>query len=93
MSKITKYARGQECSLRLECCNYNTETTVWAHISIGFNSGMGMKPVDIFGVFACSDCHDALDGRSPVKVGYDDKLRALIESQNRLIKAGLVSCA
>ena len=54
---------------------------------------MGMKPVDIFGVFACSDCHDALDGRSPVKAGYDDKLRALIESQDRLIKAGLVSYA
>mgnify|MGYP003660716239 FL=1 len=44
-------------------CNFNTETTVLAHVRRG-NPGMGKKPPDICGVLACSDCHDAIDHRN-----------------------------
>ncbi len=56
----TKHARGQECTVRLvQICNYNTETTVFAHVN---GAGMGMK--GLWGCFACSDCNDVLDGRT-----------------------------
>ena len=46
-------------------CNGNPETTVLAHVNekrlVG--AGMGSKVPDIFGAWACSDCHDVLDGR------------------------------
>ena len=64
MSKQTKYtksAKGQECQIRLPgVCNFDTETTVLAHLNGG---GMGMKALDIHGAYACSRCHDAVDGR------------------------------
>ncbi|MDY7025996.1 MAG: nuclease domain-containing protein [Pseudomonadota bacterium] len=93
MSKIAKSAQGEQCSLRLECCNFNSETTIWAHISLGFNSGMGMKPLDLHGCYACSSCHDALDGRMSYQVDYRDVLRAMIESQQKLMKKGLIANA
>ena len=92
MSKIRKSAQGEECSLRLDCCNYNTDTTVFAHISIKGNSGIGTKPIDLHGVYACSDCHDAIDGRvKGVQFSDSDKLRAMIETQGKLVKKGLVT--
>ena len=42
-------------------CNHNPETTVFAHLGGG---GMGTKHSSIHGAYACSDCHDAVDGRS-----------------------------
>jgi len=63
VSKLRKSAQGQDCHLRIPgVCNYNPETTVLAHIRRG-NAGIGMKPPDVCGVFACSGCHDWLDGR------------------------------
>ena len=64
MSKLRKSARGMPCTLQLECCNHNCETTVLAHIRLGFNAGIGQKPPDHHALFACSDCHDAIDGRT-----------------------------
>lgn len=54
-------ARGRECQVRLPCCNGNPETTVLAHLSGG---GMGAKRHDLHGAWACSACHDAIDGRA-----------------------------
>lgn len=28
---------------------------------------MGMKPLDLLGSWACSDCHSMIDGRTPTK--------------------------
>ena len=62
MSKLRNSARGQPCFVRLPgICNHNPETTVLAHLG---GAGMGLKHDDLFGAFACSDCHDQLDGRS-----------------------------
>jgi hypothetical protein len=61
---LRQFARGQDCQVRIYgVCNYNPETTVLAHIRLGGVAGMGQKPPDLAGVFACSACHDVLDGR------------------------------
>ena len=61
MSKLRKSARGRECQIRIPgVCNGNPETTVLAHLN---GAGMGLKRSDIHGAYACSDCHDAVDGR------------------------------
>ena len=91
MSKIRKSARGEDCSLRLVPCSSN-ETTILAHI--GRNRGMAIKCADYFAVYACSNCHDVIDGR--VNAGFSktelqaEKLRALEETQGKLIDKGLL---
>ena len=91
-SKITQSAKGENCSLRLTSCE-PVETVVFAHI--GKNRGMAYKCADYFGVYACSACHDIIDGRR--KSSFSDielqaeKLRALEETQGKLFKKGLIS--
>lgn len=61
MSKLRKSAKGRECQIRIPgVCNGNPETVVLAHLNGG---GMGRKQPDLFGAFACSACHAAVDGR------------------------------
>ena len=65
MTKLRKAAQGQECQVRLEgVCNHNPETTVLAHVRRANVAGIGQKPNDYIVVWACSDCHDQIDGRS-----------------------------
>lgn len=74
-------ARGKECTLRLPCCNFDTDTTVLSHIRLFGAAGVAEKPDDWFAVFACSACHDALDlrggGMTSGLWGFEDVLRAL----------------
>lgn len=71
-------ARGEDCQLRLSCCNHDPETTVLAHIRMFGWAGTAQKPPDYLGIFACSACHDALDRRSnDAEWGFDDVLRAM----------------
>jgi len=59
---IRNSARGELCSLHLDwCCNRNPETTVYAHVG---KHGSAKRNHDDEGVYACSSCHDAIDGRS-----------------------------
>lgn len=45
-------------------CNGRPETSVWAHSNQAIHGkGKGIKAHDVFGCIACSDCHDAVDGR------------------------------
>lgn len=63
--KIRESARGQECQVRLPgICNFNPETTIFAHIGSG--GGMGSKVSDIHGTYCCSSCHDELDRRTRI---------------------------
>tara|TARA_Y100000310_G_scaffold340794_1_gene437792 strand:- start:2895 stop:3197 length:303 start_codon:yes stop_codon:yes gene_type:complete len=60
--KLRESARGEMCNLRIVAvCNFDPETTVLAHLDSQFK-GMAMKGPDYLGVFACSNCHAALDG-------------------------------
>lgn len=64
-TKLTKAARGRECQVRIPgVCNGNPETTVLAHYRMASTSGIGSKPHDLQGAWACSTCHDVCDGRS-----------------------------
>ena len=76
-------AKGQPCALRLSCCNHDPETTVLAHLRLFGMAGIGEKPDDWCAVFACSACHDAIDRRGGATEGlwgYEDLLRAMIET-------------
>jgi hypothetical protein len=93
--KIRNFARGQTCTLRLRGCNGNPETVVFAHAP-SIDNGMGLKQAkDFWGAFACSNCHDMVDGRVSTK---DDRitilerwLAGIYETQKRLIEAGLMT--
>ena len=89
--KILNSARGEDCALRLiGICNFNPETTVAAHV--GYRRGMAIKCGDNMVVYACSNCHQAIDsaGREDYAA---DKVRALEETQEKLIEKGLMVIA
>ena len=89
MSKYTKSAKGQQCQVRIPgICNHNTETVVFAHLGGG---GMGAKMPDIHGAYACSSCHDEIDGRTQLYSKHQnhiDFLEAVIRTQEIMIKNG-----
>lgn len=88
--KIRSAARGQDCTVRLVgICNFNPETTVLAHLPCG-QRGVGIKSPDNIAVFACSSCHDAIDGRVKADIDWRDMLRALAETQLSLIEKGIM---
>ncbi len=61
MTKLRREARGRDCQIRSPVCNGNPDTTVLAHLN---GAGWGRKNSDLAcGAWACSDCHDLVDGR------------------------------
>ena len=60
---LRKLAKGRECQVRIpRHCNHNPETTVLAHYRLAGLCGIGMKPDDMIGAWACSECHRICDG-------------------------------
>lgn len=92
--KIRDSARGEECTLKvIGVCNHDVDTTVYAHINF-LGSAMGAKSPDYMGCYACSSCHDFLDGRAnydhPEREALDYyKGRALALTVGRLIEKGV----
>ena len=73
---LRKEARGRGCTVRIPNeCNINSETVVLAHIRLAGVSGMGMKSPDLLGAWACSACHDEIDGRTHKSGLSRDELR------------------
>jgi hypothetical protein len=60
---LRKLARGKPCMVLLEGCDGGGETTVLAHIRKAHIAGMGQKPPDLCGVYACHNCHGLIDAR------------------------------
>jgi len=90
LNKLRDLARGQECQVRIPgVCNGDCETTVLAHIRRGGVGGMGRKPSDLCGVWACSSCHDVIDGRSGKAVPQLDTY--ILEGLCRTLEAVNVS--
>ena len=88
--KITKAARGRECQVRLErVCNGNPETVVLAHFRLSGISGMGIKPPNIIGAWACSACHARVDTdkTDATQLAF---AHGVFRTQAQLIKLGLV---
>ena len=64
MTEARKAAKGQPCMIRLPGCTGGGDTTVLAHYRLAGYCGTGIKPDDdVFGAWACANCHDAADGR------------------------------
>lgn len=64
---LRKEAQGRPCMIRIPgICNGNPETVVLAHLNNKslFGVGTGQKVPDMFGAWACSSCHDEVDGRT-----------------------------
>ena len=77
-SRLRESAHMEECTLLIpKVCNYNWHTTVLAHVG---PYGSAKRNHDDEAVYACSACHDAIDGRSRRFLSHDpeiqDKLRA-----------------
>lgn len=96
MSKIRESAYMETCSIRLPgICNGTPETTVLAHINgVRFGHGIAKKTNDIHAAYACSACHDAVDGRTKTSMSKDDLEKAhyqgVFETQLKLMKKGLL---
>ena len=92
---LRKLAQGRDCQVRIQgVCNFDPETTVLAHYRLHGLSGIGMKSPDLFGAWACSDCHDAIDGRrrtvfSPSEIAQAH-LEGVMRTQYALILEGVV---
>jgi len=92
---ITRSAKGQACTLKLDQCVKNNETTVFCHLNGG---GMGAKSTDDLGrdigFYGCQYCHDVYDGRIThpwYKPSFVDEMVdfAVIQTNKRLKKMGL----
>lgn len=92
---LRKEAKGRECTVRIPgVCNGNPETTVLAHLNNKglFGVGTGQKVPDMFGAWACSACHDAIDFRRKTDMGNAELLimfyEGVFRTQNQLLKEG-----
>lgn len=94
MANLRKEARGRECQIRIPgVCNGNSETVVLAHYRMSGICGTGIKPNDVFGAWACSDCHDEIDRRTRITDAEYAKqchLEGVIRTQDILIKEGKI---
>ena len=93
MTDFRKLARGQDCQIRLPyICNWDNDTTVLAHYRLSGLNGVGMKPPDLVGSWACSSCHDACDRRSHMDLDRDyvrlAHLEGMVRTINELYKMG-----
>ena len=57
---LRKYAKNKSCMIRLPGCT--NEGVVLAHYRHSA-TGMGKKAHDLHGAWACTHCHDIVDGR------------------------------
>ena len=93
---LRKEAKGRPCMVRIpNVCNFNNDTVVLAHIRLQGVSGMGMKSPDLLGAWACSACHDEIDGRTHKSGMSHDELRlahydGMARTIAKLHKEGLV---
>lgn len=88
MTDLRKQARNRPCMIRLQGCDGGGETTVLAHYRLAGYSGMGLKPDDALGAWACNYCHSAVDGRSnPLMMEREDYRKAHAEGVMRTFAA------
>lgn len=96
--KIRQAAWGQPCHVDGPTCKHmSSETVVWAHSPFRAEDGGGvaLKVHDIFGCFACANCHDLLDGRVQIQDYDRDAIyrlfhRAMKRSWLTLIELGVI---
>lgn len=88
--RLRREARGRECQVRLpDICNHNSASVVLAHYRLAGISGMGLKPPDLIGAWACSACHAYVDSH------HDDATRlafaeGVFRTQAQLVRESVV---
>ena len=94
MSKLRRAAQGKPCMVRIPgVCNHNPETVVLAHIRRGGIGGIGMKPNDLIGCYACDACHSEIDRRTRRVPQYEMDgyiLEAMCRTLDAVVRDGLV---
>ncbi|MBD3768002.1 MAG: DUF1364 family protein [Gammaproteobacteria bacterium] len=87
---LRQSASGQACAVRIAgICNNDSSTTVLAHVNFG-GHGMATKESDLSACYACSSCHDAIDGRMPWKRDDSVIFSAVMKTQHKMIESGLI---
>lgn len=94
MTMLRKLARGRDCQVRIPgVCNFDPATTVLAHFRLAGTCGMGLKPHDLLGAWACSSCHDEIDRRTR-QLDFDAAafmhLEGVLRTLHILIKEGVI---
>lgn len=98
MTPARRNAKGQPCTLRFPGCypGPNNERVQLCHARMFNGGGTGLKPHDSEAVFACTHCHDILDGRAKPVVPttpeclWERIARALVETLRLQRAAGIV---
>jgi len=90
--RLRDSAKGRDCTLRFDCCNFLPETTVLAHLPSPVG-GVATKGDDWHAVFACSACHAALDESRYLSATAGYALRALQRTQAIWVAEGLLVVA
>lgn len=96
--KLRESARGQECTLHFTgICSHDTNTTVLAHLRELSPCGIGMKPHDLSGVYACRECHDLVDRRNyrdsremDIEGIYYVFARAIVRTHEKMLELGVL---
>lgn len=95
---LRKYAKGQECQIRLPECDPgpDNETVVLCH-NRNSETGTGMKEPDLLGAWGCHSCHDIVDGKTRPPDGFEGRdidiafFEAILRTQKILIQRGIVN--
>lgn len=98
MTPARKAAKGQPCTLRLPTCypGPDNEQVQLCHLRMLGGGGTGLKPHDSEAVFACTHCHDILDGRARLipelahEFTWERILRALVLTLRAQRAAGVL---
>lgn len=98
MSKITKSAKNQPCTLNVVgVCKYRTGTTVMCHVRDFSTGGMRLKPSDFCAVFGCFECHRWLDRLDHREVAIEDRFfyiaRGIVRTIEALYNMGIIKLA
>jgi hypothetical protein len=97
-------AEGEECTFAIPgVCNGDPARVVLCHLPDN-SHGMSRKADDISAAYGCSDCHDAIDGKTNYFLNYDDQTaaradrewfmrRAQTRTERRMIEKGVLKIA
>jgi len=93
-TKLTKAARGQECTIQIHpYCNMDPDTTVFCHAPSS-DKGMATKSPDYWGADGCSTCHAIVDGSHATHLSADEIyrcfMRGVFRTLKRRIEQGLI---
>ena len=91
---MRKASKGATCTIRVACGKIIPATdAVGCHARFFNFAGVAQKVDDLFLIDGCPSCHHVLDHRNlwpEWSLGWDDVLRALMESQMRRRASGII---